>query len=353
MQKVSKSNIGSNSSAFTIVELLVVIVVIGILAAITIVAYTGISNRAVTASLQSDLENASKLLKMDQVTNSSFPVTLAAANGGKGIPSSSGTTYVYTVNNSSNPPSFCVTARNGNTLYKISDNTLPSPGGCLTDGVANSGLVLNMDAGNLASYSGAGSSWLDFSDSVSNATLVNGTTYDAANSGAVVFNGTNNYADIRVPNLTTVATVEIWAKIGAAYTSKMVFGWNTYDVYCNGGIGYNTASGDMYGIPSASLSSFNIVNNWIQYVFEMRSDVSYTNNKIYINGVSQPLSQIMGAESSGARNFNGGVGRIATWIASVGYFMPMEVGVFRAYNRSLTQAEVTQNFNSLRGRYGI
>ena len=55
--------------AFTIVELLVVIVVIGILAAITIVTYSGISQKAVEASLQSDLSGASKQLKLSQVDN--------------------------------------------------------------------------------------------------------------------------------------------------------------------------------------------------------------------------------------------------------------------------------------------
>ena len=42
-------------NAFTIVELLVVIVVIGILASITIVSYRGITTKAAEASLQSDL----------------------------------------------------------------------------------------------------------------------------------------------------------------------------------------------------------------------------------------------------------------------------------------------------------
>ena len=59
--------------AFTIVELLVVIVVIGILAALTIVAYTGISQKATVASLQSDLSNASTVLKLYQVDNSAYP----------------------------------------------------------------------------------------------------------------------------------------------------------------------------------------------------------------------------------------------------------------------------------------
>ncbi|MFZ2125427.1 MAG: prepilin-type N-terminal cleavage/methylation domain-containing protein, partial [Candidatus Saccharimonadales bacterium] len=48
----------STKPGFTIVELLVVIVVIGILAAITIVSYAGISQRAVAVSLQSDLASA-------------------------------------------------------------------------------------------------------------------------------------------------------------------------------------------------------------------------------------------------------------------------------------------------------
>lgn len=50
---------------FTIVELLVVIVVIGVLAFITIIAYTGISQKATIASLTSDLDNAAKRLKLD------------------------------------------------------------------------------------------------------------------------------------------------------------------------------------------------------------------------------------------------------------------------------------------------
>src|ERR1039457_1379122 len=58
---------------FTIVELLVVIVVIGILAAITIVAYSGISSRAVASSLQSDLTNDATKLKAYQTLYGSYP----------------------------------------------------------------------------------------------------------------------------------------------------------------------------------------------------------------------------------------------------------------------------------------
>ena len=58
-------------SGFTIVELLIVIVIIGILAAITIVAYNGIQNRAYDTSVQSDLANTAKKLELAKISSTS------------------------------------------------------------------------------------------------------------------------------------------------------------------------------------------------------------------------------------------------------------------------------------------
>lgn len=114
---------------FTIVELLIVIVVIGILAAITIVAYTGIQQRARVATLQSDLEQAAKQLetyKFGTSVSEQYPADLTTA----ALKATSGTTYVYQVNNSS-PPSYCLTATAGGTSYRITNtNTVPSLGTC-------------------------------------------------------------------------------------------------------------------------------------------------------------------------------------------------------------------------------
>ena len=118
-----------SSSAFTIVELLVVIVVIGVLAAISIVSYTGITQKATSASLQFDLTNASKQLKMDQAVGTGYPATLAVANDNKGISASSGTTYQYAVDNNVNPQTFCLTATKNDQSYNINqDGTILSGG---------------------------------------------------------------------------------------------------------------------------------------------------------------------------------------------------------------------------------
>lgn len=58
---------------FTIVELLIVIVVIGILAAITIVAYNGIQQRARDVTRTSDISAVQKALELYRVDNGTYP----------------------------------------------------------------------------------------------------------------------------------------------------------------------------------------------------------------------------------------------------------------------------------------
>jgi prepilin-type N-terminal cleavage/methylation domain-containing protein len=61
------------SKGFTIVELLIVIVVIAILAAITIVAYNGIQNRAHTTSQKTAAENVGKKIEAYNAVQSAYP----------------------------------------------------------------------------------------------------------------------------------------------------------------------------------------------------------------------------------------------------------------------------------------
>jgi len=111
--------------AFTIVELLVAIVVIGILATITSISYTGVSQKAVAATLMSDLANASNRLKMFYVEKGVYPTINNCPNPNANeicLKTSNNTTYQYAVSNNLNPPTFNLTAINSNQTYNIGSN---------------------------------------------------------------------------------------------------------------------------------------------------------------------------------------------------------------------------------------
>lgn len=80
----TKEEMNQKQKAFTIVELLIVIVVIGILAAITVVAYSGIQNRANETTIESDLSGAKKKLELAKVDLGRYPhITTEMPNGFK------------------------------------------------------------------------------------------------------------------------------------------------------------------------------------------------------------------------------------------------------------------------------
>ena len=220
--------------------------------------------------------------------------------------------------------------------------------------ISNSGLVLHLDAGNPASYSGSGSSiWNDLSGNGSNVTLTN-TTYSSANGGSIVFNGTTSYADFTANiGSTNVVTVEMWVKTNSlnAPTGAMYFGFGIYDAWTSAGnIGYNTSVGDQYGFPSTQADFLGIVGGWRHIVFVMYAGAK-ANNKIYVNGESQTLSQLAGTFNTANATFNSGAGRISSWRNDLNWRMNMNVANFKVYNRELTQQEITNNFNANKSRF--
>ena len=211
-------------------------------------------------------------------------------------------------------------------------------------------LAISFDVGNTRSYSGSGTTVNGLISGIG-FTLVNGVGFGTTGTRYFILDGVDDNIPFNIPNVGTTITIEMWAKI-RAFAGGMLFGFLLYDVWtANGAMGFNTASSDQYGISSTQVTNLGLLNQWKHYVFEMRSDVSYTNNKIYINSQNQSLSQVAGSEGSSNRNFNNGSGRISSWLNDNNYNISMDLAQFQVYNRALTATEIFQNYHATKGRY--
>jgi hypothetical protein len=203
------------------------------------------------------------------------------------------------------------------------------------------GLILNLDASNVLSYSGTGTTWTDLSGNGNNGTLLNGTAYSSENGGTLVLDGINDYAVINNGtglNLGNEYTFSIWVKFNNF--GAVLVGADMWDYYYlmyvhNSNNIYTSGSGG-----SALLSGVNITTNqWVCLTIVR----SATSNTLYKNGVyiasgnpsNSGIVKAIGAYASGSFNLNGKISSV------------------NAYNRSLSSTEVTQNFNATKTRFGL
>lgn len=101
---------------FTIVELLIVIVVIGILAAVTIVAFNGVTRSAAEATLKSDLRNVQTYLELAMLDDGSYPTNLNGHSFSSGTNpeyTESGDAYCATVSSDAAETSFFLDSTTG------------------------------------------------------------------------------------------------------------------------------------------------------------------------------------------------------------------------------------------------
>ena len=218
--------------------------------------------------------------------------------------------------------------------------------------IVSSGLVAYFDVANTRSYIGSGTTVNGLVSGIG-FTLTNGVGIGTTGTSYFTFDGVDDNIPFSIPSPGTILSIEMWARI-KSFSNGMPFGFDRYDVWANSGrMGFNTAASDIYGLTSTQVTNLDLLNQWKHYIFEMRTDVSYSNNKIYINGENQSLSQVAGTENAGLRSFNSGNGRISSWLFSSVFNISMDLAQFRIYNRALSTTEILQNYTATKKRYGL
>jgi hypothetical protein len=215
--------------------------------------------------------------------------------------------------------------------------------------MVNDGLIIHLDAGNPLSYPGTGNSWFNLKGPSFTGTLINGPTFNPSNSGSIVFDGTNDYASLPGSISVVEATLLIW-------------------VYRNGnqpnyaGIFYSRGS-------EANGLSFYSTTNTLTYVWNTNPNTFTFNSGLVVPNlqwsmcavsISASNAVLYVGSSSGLFSATNNVSHSPTTIdalriASDNYWSPFNgnVSVAKFYDRALSQAEIEENFNSIKGRYGI
>ena len=204
----------------------------------------------------------------------------------------------------------------------------------------SSGLVLYLDAANARSYPRTGPTWFDRSGNGNNGTLVNTPTYNSANGGFLGFDGSNQRVVSSLPTLTS-HTTSIWFRtFNTAGSEKQILDSN--DMF-NMGI----VSNKFHSYTGVSnFSNQTVVNNvWYNWVVTCTNSPS-NSLKFTINGV-------VDGDFSSYYQITGPTISIAYSIGLNGRFLTADIGAFSVYNRALTATEIAQNYNALKGRYGL
>jgi hypothetical protein len=218
------------------------------------------------------------------------------------------------------------------------------------------GLVLCLDAGNTKSYPGSGTTWTDLSGNGRNYSIganiswnsagyftCTGGTFTGPASNSFGFSSTNQH------------TIEAFVQVTSAQ-NNVFFNWqaspNTGSdtraifshLYYNNGNTYYDVSGCCDATQRILYANDSDLTVGIRHlVWRTRTDTT-PNRQFFKNTISQMDS---GANTTATVNWN------LTTAATIGNGWYGNLYSFRAYNRALSAAEVSQNFNALRGRFGL
>ena len=219
--------------------------------------------------------------------------------------------------------------------------------------IITDGLVLALDAGNTKSYPGSGTSWSDLSGQGNTGTLTNGPTYSSADGGSIVFDGSNDSATLPTLDIAgNELTFSVWNYGIEAKTSSIIYledsgnhrmlnvhlPWNNRVVYFDKG-------GNNYDRINKTATNVEY-QGWHHWAFT--ANASTGSMKIYLDSA---LWHSGTGHTKTFTNITGSVKKIGK--SHLNQWHRGYISNLQLYKKELSQAEVTQNFDALKGRFGL
>lgn len=218
--------------------------------------------------------------------------------------------------------------------------------------IVRSGLVLHLDAANLKSYPGSGTTWTDLSGNGNTGTLTNGPTYSSTNGGSLSFDGVDDYAEFSgLQGNFTVGSLECWVKPNVSGTFFQIVSRTNNSILGN------------FNITRESSNTYRFVLRVSGTQYSIYTDISTTptawahlvatydgtTQRFYFNSVLQVTENSVSGVVDTSVPYVQNIGRNTNGNSPAN----AQISVVKLYNRALSATEVNQNFEATRGRYGI
>lgn len=218
------------------------------------------------------------------------------------------------------------------------------------------GLIVSVDAANPTSYPGSGTTWRDLSGNSKNGTT-SGATYGSQNGGVFNFDGINDTISFGTGNTffpLTSFTIDLWFQskgtVPTTGTTPGLFGF-TYGIRAYFDLTNRVVLSISSGSSSQNLTYTHTTNirddgSWNNIVFQ----ATPTNSYIYLNGELKASRSLtwLGDTIWPTNTWN--LGRDNN---NSNQFFTGSIASYKMYNTALTLPQIQQNFNAIRGRFGI
>lgn len=216
-----------------------------------------------------------------------------------------------------------------------------------------------IDPGNASSYPGSGTTVTSIGSNTMTGTMAN-VSYNAANGGKFVFNGTNSSIGFNAFDFTNTFTIVAWVKpvsqstIGTLISNAAANGWtNGFKAYWNS---WNTSDRKMIFESGNGVANSGVwtITDTASVTNSSWQQVAYVVNRtagtitFYVNGVAQ---------AAAANSIRTDFGTNQTWwigsMAGSNYWMNGDLGLFKVFPANLSQAEIASDFSASASRYGL